>query len=225
MPDTDTTTGCHTCHAPTGDDGNLCRTHTGALLADLRAVPALLPELEVTLTRQDKLLLFNDRKSTAETPLQWNENAAQVGWELAVTLQVWAEDIAEQDEDERDRLADVDPRDLPALCAWLKRSIDTIRRHPHAGTLHDEINNAVRRASRAIDHPAIRSRFWVGPCPEIVDGGNCDGDVWTYLASSENELSYMRCLACEAKWDSSRWLRVGPRIEARRQQLLPRAAA
>lgn len=219
MSDTDTPNGCHTCGAPTGDTANLCRTHTTALTADLRTIRGLLPELEVTITRQDKLLHFNDRKSSAETPLNWNENASQVRWELEATVNAWCLDVSRLGEDERDPLQPIQPGDVPALADWLVRNIATLRTHAEAGKAADELGNAIRRVTRAIDHPAIRARFYVGPCPEQVGEGCCDGEVWSFLASSDDELSYMRCTACEHRWDSHQWLRVGPRILARKQQL------
>lgn len=215
MDHSDTPT-CHTCGIPT-PDAYLCRTHTAALLADIRTIPDLLDELDTTITRQDKLLHFNDRRSSAETPLDWNEHAAQIREELADTLTAWCHEVAAIDEYERDPLhAATTPT---ARAVWLADNIRTCRRHPSAGTAADELGNAVHRAHRAVDHPTIRSRFYVGPCPEQADQGCCDGEVWSFLATATDEQSYMRCTACEHRWDSHQWLRVGPRILARQQQL------
>jgi hypothetical protein len=218
--DTPTTTdGCGVCGAPAGDDAYLCRTCTLKLGADLRDVPSLWQELDTTRTRQDKLVLNSGAPSGAERPLFFNEHAAQAAWDLHATLNAWCLDVSRLTEDDRDQLAVVDQHDVPGLSEWLTRNMRTLRQHDEAAAAYDEIIDTIRRARRAIDRPENRTRFEVGPCPEILPEGTCDGKVWAFIPVSEDKVSFMRCLECGHDWDTTQWLRVGRRILTRMSQL------
>lgn len=220
MPDTDTPTAqCGVCTAPTADGIYLCKTHLEQLAGELRRVPDLADELDVTITRRDKLSPHADRKSTAESPLAWNEHAAQAAWELNATVNAWSLDASRIDEDDRDPLARIHHSETAELARWLRGNLSALKRHEEAGQAHDELSNAIHRAHRAVDYPNTRSRFEVGPCPQDINGEPCDGKVWAFIASSDDKVSFMRCVDCETKWDSTQWLRVGPRIYRRKQQL------
>lgn len=211
--------GCQRCGSPTGDDGGLCRTCTFKLSADLREVPTYLwAELQITITRQDKLMPTSDRPG-GEKPMVWNENGSQVAWELQTTLNAWALDVSRLGQDERDLLADVAHHDVPELARWLVRNMHTLRMLGDAGQCFEEIVDAIRRGRRAIDRPENRTRFQVGPCPEQANEGACDGEVWAFIPTSEDKISFMRCQACGAEWDTTQWLRVGRRMLARIHQL------
>lgn len=214
-----TVAGCLRCGSPTGDDGSLCRTCTFKLSADLREVPTYLwAELQITITRQDKLMPTSDRPG-GEKPMVWNENASQVAWELQATLNAWCLDVSRLGEDERDLLAPIPQHDVPELARWLVRNMHTLRQHGEAGTCFEEIVDAIRRGRRAIDRPENRTRFQVGPCPETVEDGACDGEVWAFIPTSEDKISFMKCLGCGAEWDTTQWLRVGRRMLTRMHQL------
>lgn len=223
MPDTlpsPNAAGCRRCGSPTGDDGGLCRTCTFKLEADLREVHAYLwDELQTTITRQDKLMPTSDRPSGGDRPLGWNEHASQVAWELEATINAWCLDVSRIGQDERDLLSGIPQHDVPELARWLVRNMHTLRQHPEAGTCFEEIVDAIRRGRRAIDRPENRTRFQVGPCPEQVEDGACDGEVWAYIPTSEDKISFMRCQSCGAEWDTTQWLRVGRRMIARMHQL------
>ena len=222
MSDTPTelAAGCQRCGSPTGDGGGLCRTCTFKLEADLREVHTYLwTELQVTITRQDKLMPTSDRPSGAERPLGWNDHASGVAWDVQTTVNAWCLDVSRIGEDERDLLADIPQQDVPELARWLVRNMPTLRRHPEAGTAYEELVDAIRRARKAIDRPENRTRFQVGPCPEQADEGACDGEVWAFIPADEDKISFMRCQGCGAQWDTTQWLRVGRRMLARIHQL------
>ena len=220
MNASDTPNRCQaSCEAPTPDGIHLCRTHTDQLSADLRRVPDIIADIEVTITRQDKLAPHTDRRSTADSPLFWNERAAQAKWELGATLSAWARETASVDEDDRDRLDALPACDPSKLARWIRRNLGALTRHPDVGQAHDELTNAVWRARRAVDHPNTRTRFQVGPCPQDINGELCDGQVWAFIASSDDGVSFLRCIDCDTQWDSTQWLRVGPRIYRRAQVL------
>jgi hypothetical protein len=194
--DTPTTTdGCGVCSSPTGDDGHLCKLHTDDLLRDLQAVPELVEELEVTVTRQARINAEKHGGRSAERPLPWNEHAAIVASDLNTTLNAWALDTSRLGEDERDLLVDHHYTDTKAVAGWLARNIRTLRQHPEAGQAHDELTNAVREARRAVDRPL--ERVFAGPCGEPdEDDRECREDL--YAASGKATAT---CKACGARHD------------------------
>jgi hypothetical protein len=218
---------CQVCSAPTGDKANLCRTHSDQLVHDLRTVAAIVVELEVTVTRQDRVGPAKHGSRSAETPLAWNENAAAREFELNTTINAWALDVSHLDEDERDPLADISHTDTADVAAWLTRNISTLRQHGEAGTAYDEITDAVHNARDATDLPKVRNRFYAGPCPNQLvvqnDDGTegrtqCQGEVWAFIATG-NDMSYLRCQSCRASWDTTQWIRVGREMLARVDQI------
>lgn len=222
-------TGCGVCGAPSGDGLNLCRTHTDSLERDLRGVEELVRELDITLTRQDRVNPANSIGKSAERPLAWNENAAAKRFELWATLSAWALDTSKIGEDGRDLLIAVPADDTTGVAGWLIRNLSTLRAHPEAGTAFDEVTDAIRGARRAIDRPATATQFRAGPCPEVVAiepeiGSDvelvaCDGDVWAFIPVDPDDLAYLRCQACDGRWDTTQWMRIGQRMLARIAEL------
>ena len=199
MPDTPNTPhmveGCAICSSPSGDDGRLCRTHTDQLAADLAGVPDLVAELQVTLTRQDRVAAEKHGGRSSTRPLPWNEHAAQRAFELGATLNAWALDTSQLAEDERDPLAEQHHTDTPAIARWLGRNLRTLRQHQDAGQAHDEITDAIHEARRAIDRPL--ERVFAGPCGvEGDDGVACREDL--YAATGKTSAV---CKACATRHD------------------------
>jgi hypothetical protein len=192
--DTPTTPdGCGVCAAPTGDDARLCRTHTDDLLRDLQAVPELVQELDVTITRQARITAEKHGGRSAERPLPWNEHAATVASDLNTTLNAWALDTSRLGEDERDLLAEHHYSDTAAVAGWLARNIPTLRQHDEAGQAHDELTNAVREARRAVDRPL-----------DYMPLGECGNDVdldqpCAAILYGHPERQYAACRECGAR--------------------------
>lgn len=215
---------CQACGAPCGDNAKLCRTHTSELAAGLREVTWIVPELETTITRQDKLGVTSETKSTGETPLNWNDRASIIAVDLNSILNAWALEVSRMDEDERDPLAGIHHSDTSAVADWLRRNLTTLVHHEEAHVARDEIRNSVDRAKGAIDRPKNRTSFYVGPCPEMQadhEAEHCLGDVWAFIPTSETESAWLRCQEpiCGAAWNTTQWFRVGGRIRNRMKQL------
>jgi hypothetical protein len=174
--DADTRAGCAVCSAPTGDDGYLCKAHTQDLRADLQSllprweirngrrerISGAVEDLDVTITRQDRLQSEKHGGRSATRPLPWNEHAAVKQFELNTTLNAWALDASRVREDERDQLIHAHHSDTAAVAEWLIRNLNALRHHTEAGTAHDEITNAIHEARRAVDRPI--ERIFAGPC-------------------------------------------------------------
>lgn len=165
-------TGCGVCGAATGDLGRLCGVHSADLTVDLRAVPGLVDDLEVTVTRQARITVDSSGGRSAERPLPWNEHASTVASVLNTTINAWALDVSRLGEDERDRLGAIHYADTAAVADWLRRNLSGLRRHAEAGRAHDELTYAVRQARRAVDRPIEREVY--GQCTaELEDGSSC----------------------------------------------------
>ena len=159
---------CGVCSSPCGDDAYLCRVHTESLTAELRDVPDLFAELDVTVTRQNRTTAERNGGRSSTRPLPWNEHASEARTELWATLNAWALDVAALGEDERDHLADVDEHDVGGVARWLVRNISTLRLHPEAGTAHSQIVGAIHRARSVVDRPP--DRVFAGPCGATPEG-------------------------------------------------------
>lgn len=186
---------CAVCNCPTGDGGRLCRLHTDALLTNLRHVPDLLAELDVTRTRQDRMVSERAGGRSTTRPLPWNEHASTVAWELNCTLNAWALDVSKLREDERDPLKLVAATDTAELARWLTRNINTLRHHHEVGTADEELNDAILRARRAVDRAP--DKVFAGPCAaEHDDGTRCPEDLYGWPGKRTT-----RCIACNAEHD------------------------
>lgn len=190
--------GCGVCSSPTGDGGRLCRTHTDDLQRDLHAIPELVQELEVTITRQARITAEKHGGRSAERPLPWNLHASDKATELNATINAWALDVSRLAEDERDRLAEHHYTDTPAVAAWLARNLHTLRQHQEAGQAYDELTNAVREARRSVDRPL--ERIFAGQClVEHEDGWVCKEDL--YAAPGK---AHATCRVCGARHDMAK---------------------
>ena len=197
VTDTPTAATCF-CGSPTGDAGLVCRTHTADLARDLATVPDLVDELEITTTRQDRIVAEKHGGRSAERALLWNEHAAAKRQELNATLNAWALDTARLGEDERDRLAEHHYSDTAAVARWLGRNLRALRMHPDAAKAYDEITNAIREARQAIDRPPDQQVY--GQCrAELDDGTIC----LEYLYGLPGRATII-CRGCRSEHDAAK---------------------
>lgn len=213
-------TECGSCGQTTTDGAPLCLDEARALAHTLRAVPDLLDDLDLTLTRQDRLSGDGGRRST-ETPVPWKEQVPDVVWALGNTLTTWARDLAE-----RRRLtiprptrptrparavppgAHADPRPaarftvVPASAVvvehtalWLADHVSHLRLLADAVAAHDEITDAIVAARRVTDRPVDRA--YLGTCAAHLDAGTvCDVDLYAHPRHTSTV-----CPACHTEHD------------------------
>jgi hypothetical protein len=178
-------------------NGYLCRNCTDQLRRDLSAIPWLLEDLEVTITRQDKLTDPSGR-SGDERPLPIRLHAMEARRDLNVTLASWATHTAGRFDGLDRSVIWTELR----LANYLLDHLGDILTDPHAGQIADEIGYARGMCQRAIDKPV--PRVYVGPCED------CDKDLYAHPSAAEVECKTPDCGA------------VYP-IEARRRWLLGKA--
>jgi len=177
-------------------NGYLCRNCADTLTRDLKAIPWLLEDLEITMTRQDRLSDVSDRGSD-EHPLPIRLHAMEARRDLHSTLAAWAQHVAGKHEG----LGAGVWTELK-LAHYLLEHVGDVFTDPAAGECADEIGYAVKLVRRTIDKPV--EQVFAGPCDD------CGTDLYAHPSRAEVECRNPECGA------------VYP-IEARRRWLLGKA--
>jgi hypothetical protein len=237
---------CLSCYAPQ-DQGLLCATCTQRLDCKLADVPAVVGELEVTLARQARMEQAT-KGGLAHERNGFHSAASIAAGSLENTLTTWARDVIgdwlttpaavyrNRDTTQAGpycldchhascqslrvtRKADVPPSVIAAHA--LRCEMPTIRKHPAAGELVDQITSAVQQAWQEVDRAVNRIRFFVGPCFEAdEDGEHCPGEVWAFIPTEDARPPRMECRANpDHRWTSSQFYRAGKRIHDRAEHL------
>lgn len=172
------------CLAPSCDKpssgGFICPSCTGTLRNDLAAVPALLVDLEITISRQDRLHDPQPHGRT-ERPLPLRLAPMEARRDLLATLQVWAKHTAK-------RAGIPAPRDDCA--GFLLSYLPSVASDPDAGDLADEIGYIVIIAQRSVDRPM--QLIFVGPCDL------CTADLYAHPRSL---IVACRQIGCDAEYN------------------------
>lgn len=194
MPD------CAVCTRP-APDVNLCGGCLDTLKGELRAVPWLTAQLEVTLTRQSRAGDRNGPRS-AERPLPFDWDASVDLESLRDGLAHWCRDIAQR------RHVTLDTPHTPTGYArWLLRWPTEIAAHPDAGELHGDTLALTKAARRTIDrHPDLR---YLGPCDQ------CGADLYAPV--------HAEVVDCHGEHDNGEPCEAVYDIPARRAWLLEQA--
>jgi len=155
-------------------DGFLCGPCADMIVADLRQVGWISDELDVTLSRQDRIGAQQGGHKPGkevERPSPMNQAAAAAAWDLHYTLQRNVAHLSEQ----RGLLIDcVDT--APALAGWLIRHKDALRHDEAAGEAFTDVRDVVRKARRVIDAPIPRQYLLV--CGADTVHGKCPANLY-----------------------------------------------
>lgn len=139
----------------------LCPDCTRELTHALDQIPALLRELDVSLSRQDAQGDSSGRKGT-ETPLPYHAGASDLLSAANNTLSTWARHIAGT----RGVVVTTRPAE------WLRAHIGAVVLDEAAGQLCDDVTLIPDRILDVIDNP--EGRIYGGPCLH----GECQLDLW-----------------------------------------------
>lgn len=145
----------------------LCNGCLDALKAELRAIPDLVAQLEVTLTRQARIGERNGPRST-ETPLPYHAGASVDLETITTTLAMWCRTIAQKRGVRLD--ADIQPVELSR---WLLRYPTEAAQLEDAHELVENIHAMTKAARRTID--LAPDRRFLGPCDDCGE----DLYIWT----------------------------------------------
>jgi hypothetical protein len=194
---------CVTCTAQTAD-GYLCNHCTDRLARDLAAVPKLCVELNVTLSRTDKIAVSPGRGGDAGLPYSVAASTALVA--LDSTVAYWARQVQAEGE--------TLPAETDLIAQWLGQRCNRLRADLAADDAYVQIRSAVTRAWGVVDHPSDRARVRVGPCVCDDHDGPCPGTVVAHIPAAEDQPASMRCdhHECSASWGAASWTRIGRAI-------------
>ena len=150
------TSVCPMCDRPV-HGAVLCQACTDALAHALRQVPGLIRDLDVTISRQDRVT--PGRASRGGDPAL-RVDTIEARDVLEDTIRAWAAVLGEEGEQ---------PYGLvPTLAVWLSLQARTIRLRDWAGTMADEVHAAITQAQRAIDRPSAGIRIRCHVCASRV---------------------------------------------------------
>lgn len=173
------------CGRPVADTGYLCHSDnnscTTVMAGELEFVATSAADLDVTVTRRDRLTPRSGAGKSAETALPFNDAAADHAREINTNLVKLARDIAKA----RGFLnAHTDPAivhliaarpgtstETAAAARYIKAHLSWLRAQPLAESAYATVRTAARLLARTI-----------GPHPDIVDLGlcgatDCDGEL------------------------------------------------
>lgn len=148
-------------------DGLMCSHCAGKIVRNLRALAELVPDLEVTLTRQGQTGTGNGGRG-AETPLPYDHRAAKLHRDATGSVASMVAEVGRYGD------AGGAPQDLAGRCLWLADRAERLRGLLLAEWFADRISSYVKQARYIIDLPPER-RF-VGYCPVCGAGLYADQD-------------------------------------------------
>lgn len=219
---------CVVCTRPV-NGANLCIRCEAALDIALGQVPALIEQLELTVTRQAAISTRNGSRST-EKPLAYNWSASHDLADMKITFVGWIRDLGPEirivggpvcvfcaHESCKPYRQEIWPDDNPiSMSRFLMRKTPQIRLHPAADAIHDELIYCIKQAWRAIDRPANRSRVFIAGCLEVSCDGELHANVPTadYQAGDPATHARITCTICDVIYPAETWMMVGKRIRA-----------
>jgi hypothetical protein len=185
VPDAASSATCPICDAPQVH-GLTCHACTTRLEQEIGDVPAIVNELDVTLSRQARIGAGGKAGSPAHERWAYSPGASAALDDLTNTLTTWARDL--------DPTADGKGHPASVAARVLLSRINDVRAHDAAAELDDEIREAIRQARRAVDRPADRQ--FVGPCLHDEAGVVCEQDLY-----AQPGAEFVRCKVCGTDHD------------------------
>lgn len=161
---------CPVCEREQGE-GLLCHACTSMLEYELGDVPAIVAELDITLSRQARIGGGGKGgKGGAHEKTPVNLGALRAADDLANTLTTWARDVCGEY-----AAGGADRNPSVVAAHMLLSEMPMIRKHPAVDELVDEITDTIRQARHAVDRPADRQ--FLGPCYGEHEGVTCEADL------------------------------------------------
>jgi hypothetical protein len=135
----------------------LCHACSSRLEDDLRLIPAVVEDLNVSLSKMSRIGA-GGKAGKGGVHERWpvNAGAMQAADALAGKLVSWARDV------DPGYWSSTEPNQTHAAALVLLANVDLIRRHEDVVGMVEEIHAAIAQARRAVDRPA--ERVFTGPC-------------------------------------------------------------
>lgn len=199
------------CGEPAGDGflGKRCAQRLERALGDL---PALIADLDITLTRQSVTGAHSDAgkppKKDAQ-PLSLNLAAADVAHDLRHTLVSAIRHLTEAR-----GIMDGPADNTTSMARWLLRYHAAIPLDPAGPDIADAVHAITARIWQVVDLPTTRGRFKVGDCVEAnEDGVPCPGEIWVHIPAEDlGQRATVECKVCRKVYEPWQWNKLGDRI-------------
>lgn len=169
------------CGKPARDNATLCDHCKAELEVALGNVPAIVEELDISITGQRSTPIVSGSPS-ATRGLPWHEMAAEAMRELRSILVLWTRLCDEEHVGSGPTNLPAD--NLPAISRWLLHKVEGLARHDAGQEALDEITSAMAECERVIFWKR-KSRTYLGPCGQRVEGEDgvvlmesCTGEVY-----------------------------------------------
>lgn len=154
------------------DAGLLCSDCCTAVETMLAAVPALVEQLDIAISKQVKLMGAGSRMRTPDTEDDGND-AGLAHTRSPINFGI----VAVRDA-------------LLIEAAYIGQDINWLRPHPQGAELVRDFGRAVKAAYRAIDR--AREREYLGVCYHEEDGQVCYAELWAKAKAAK-----VKCLHCQ----------------------------
>lgn len=168
---------CPICHEPQ-DQGLACHSCCSRLERDLGDVASIVADLEISISKQDRLGTSPGGSGLARERMPIGIGAMQAADNLTNVLTTWARDVLGLQQ------VQAPTSGSPARVAsrLLLMHIPAIRRHPAVDELADQIHDAISQARRAVDRPA--DRIYLGQCYFEDEGVTCYEELYASAGAS-----------------------------------------
>lgn len=177
---------CTACRAPVATGHTLCPAHVEDLGAILGRLSTILDDLDVTISRQNRMAVTHTRVKSDERPLPFAVEASNRHHDLTISIGRWAEAFGVVQYG-----AGLARSGAPrAQARYLVVMLPAIVRHPDAGAMLRDFERLVERAQREIDRPP--DLLYVGIC----SANGCTHDIYTDPAQAT-----ATCAVCGARHD------------------------
>lgn len=214
---------CGACTRRMPTDATICTGCMDLLLLGLGDVPALAEDLDLTLRKRVALggmitLNPSSENRTLDRPelgvqIQAHPYSTTMSDALAVIRATLTKTVKALTDQHPERA----PDDITGMSRWLMLRSERVRHHPDAALISDAILHAVGVCWAAVDYAPDGSTFQVGPCPELVDGGPCEGEIRAFIPADLNVEAKMVCTRDVGHaYVPSQWRRAGERINHER---------
>lgn len=169
----------------------LCRSCEIELHNHLESLPWFIRQLEVTVTRQDRLATGSVGRSGAN-PSPINIGAMELSRTISTTLIAIVRDLTE----ERGRKMPILVTDSVSAAIWLGAHVTAISSGEGAGETMNEIRGIAYAIGKAINRSAP---MYCGPCTTIVGRDangevECGRDLWADREEPEQQIQCRKCL-------------------------------
>lgn len=234
---------CATCSHPVHNQRIICPACEAEAKRLLSNQTALRDDLWTEYLRQARKQEQNKVRSSGEAPLPVDLRAAKLLERQHTVLTRWVDEAAPLVMKKRQKFQGpvcrrwCDHRTcqqirqarspgpvIPVVAVWLIYALPVLRNLELSGRIVAGLRSLNAEIIALIDSPPMRTRFYAGPCPEVVTDSQgytepCPGQVEALVPADEKVPPLMRCPACKTEYSSVQWARAGDRIKARQRVL------